>query len=98
MSAEAQRFIRAALAKSASQRPSAQELLHHAWIKPHLMRRTSLSQEQADVMERWAGGRRCSCSCSCSCTAHLRWLAGARQQAALPRPRLPWLPWCHTSG
>jgi hypothetical protein len=52
MSAEAQRFIRAALAKSALSRPSAQELLQHAWIKPHLMRKTSLSQDQAEALER----------------------------------------------
>jgi hypothetical protein len=54
MSAEAQRFIRAALAKSSLSRPSAQELLQHAWIKPHLMRKTSLSQEQAEALERCA--------------------------------------------
>ena len=36
VSAAAAGFIRAALAKSAAQRPSAAELMRHAWLRPHL--------------------------------------------------------------
>jgi hypothetical protein len=41
VSADAIAFIRAVLAKSAGQRPPARELLHHPWLRPHLVGMTN---------------------------------------------------------
>lgn len=37
VSQEAMHFIKSVLAKNASMRPSAAELLHHVWLRPHLV-------------------------------------------------------------
>jgi serine/threonine protein kinase len=37
VSAEAMNFIKTVLAKNAAMRPTATDLVHHAWLRPHLL-------------------------------------------------------------
>lgn len=37
VSGEAMNFIKTVLAKNASLRPTASDLVHHAWLRPHLL-------------------------------------------------------------
>lgn len=48
VSPDAVNFIKTALAKNAGMRPSASELIHHAWLRPYLL---SMAQQASGQLE-----------------------------------------------